>query len=37
MKEYVCDRIDGVFGFDLTPSENEIVAQLFKMYQELVK
>ena len=25
------------YGFDLTLSENEIVAELFKMYQELVK
>ena len=25
------------YGFDFTLSENEIVAELFKMYQELVK
>ena len=25
------------YGFDLTLSESEIVAELFKMYQEMVK
>ena len=31
------DAVMAAYGFDLTLSENEIVAELFKMYQELVK
>lgn len=31
------DAVMAAYGFDLTLSENEIVAELFKMYQEMVK
>ena len=31
------DAVMAAYGFDLTLSENEIVAELFKMYQDLVK
>ena len=31
------DAVMAAYGFDLTLSESEIVAELFKMYQEMVK
>ena len=31
------DAVMAAYGFNLTLSKNEIVAELFKMYQELVK
>ena len=31
------DAVMAAYGFDFTLSENEIVAELFKMYQEMVK